>query len=150
MPFSVSISDVIAVAALGLSGYAIWRQKPLFESQKRLNALLLEQGENEALDARKADISASFVKLGKSKYRLKIFNKGKATARNVRIEFPDGDDVILADEVSDKFPMEVMEQHHSVDLIAAVHMGTKRKHPVKLIWADDFAENNEKTVYPTI
>jgi hypothetical protein len=31
-----------------------------------------------------------------------------------------------------------------------VHMGSKSKHEVKLLWADGHSEANEKTTYPTL
>ena len=110
----------------------------------------MAKGESEALVARKADLGASFVKLGSNKYRLKIWNKGRAPARNVHIDFPEGNDAVIDSEISEKFPLEILERHQAVELIAAVSMGTKRKHTVRLMWADDFSDNNEKTVYPTL
>jgi hypothetical protein len=157
MPFTFTPGDVVAGLALILSAYAIWttsrfnkRQISLIESQQRLNELLLQKGESEVLDARKADLGASFIKLGSSNYRLKIWNKGKASARDVRIDFPDGNDVVPDSEIEGKFPLESLEQYQSVELIAAVSMDTKSKHAIRLAWSDDCSEKNEKTVYPTI
>jgi len=154
---TVTLSDVVAIMALAFSGYAIWitskfnkRQLSLIDSQEQLNKRLLERGDSEAIEARKADVGASLVKLGSSRYRLKVFNKGKAVARDVRIEFPNGNDIVPDAEIADKFPMEIMEQHQSVDLIAAVHLMTPRKHTVTLRWADDYSDSNEKTVFLTL
>lgn len=157
MPVTIDAGDVIAGLAFLLSGYATWqtvsfnkKQKSLVESQERLNNLLLEKENEEALKEKSADLGASFIKLGSSKYRLKIWNKGSATAKNVRIEFPEGNDVVIESEVADKFPMESLERHQSVELIAAVDMQTKRKHVVRLIWEDDAEPHNEKLSYPTL
>ena len=157
MPVTIDAGDVIAGLAFLLSGYATWqtvsfnkKQKSLVESQEKLNNLLFEKENEGAVKEKSADLGASFIKLGSSKYRLKIWNKGSATARNVRIEFPEGNDVVIGSEVSDKFPMESLERHQSVELIAAVHMQTKRKHVVRLIWEDDAQAHNEKLSYPTL
>lgn len=157
MPVTIDAGDVIAGLAFLLSGYATWqtvsfnkKQKSLVESQEKLNNLLLEKENEGAVKEKSADLGASFIKLGSSKYRLKIWNKGSATARNVRIEFPEGNDVVIDSEVSDKFPMESLERHQSVELIAAVHMQTKRKHVVRFIWEDDAQTHNEKLSYPTL
>jgi hypothetical protein len=157
MPFTVSFGDVVAGLALFLSAYAIWttlkfnrRQISLIESQQRLNEVLLKKGESEALDARKADLGASFIKLGSSNYRLKIWNKGKASARDVRIDFPEGNDVVPHSEIERKFPLESLEQYQSVELIAAVSMDTKSKHTIRLAWSDGYSDKNEKTVYVTL
>lgn len=157
MPVTIDAGDVIAGLAFLLSGYATWqtvsfnkKQKSLVESQEKLNNLLFEKENEGIVKEKSADLGASFIKLGSSKYRLKIWNKGSATARNVRIEFPEGNDVVIGSEVSDKFPMESLERHQSVELIAAVHMQTKRKHVVRLIWEDDVQTHNEKLSYPTL
>lgn len=157
MPITIDAGDVIAGMALLLSAYATWktfrfneRQKSLIASQEKLNNLLLEKESNQVESEKKADLGASFIKLGSNNYRLKIWNKGKSTSRNVRIEFPEGNDIVPQSEIDDKFPLESLDTFQSVELIAAVHMGTKRKHVIRLIWSDDSAEHNEKIVYPTL
>jgi len=157
MPISIDAGDVIAGLAFLLSAYATWqavsfnkKQKNLVASQERLNNRLLEKEDEDALKGKRADLGASFIKLGSSKYRLKIWNKGAATARNVRLEFPEGNDVVIGSDVTDKFPMESLERHQSVELIAVVHMQTKTKHVVRLIWEDDAQSYNEKLSYPTL
>lgn len=157
MPVTIDAGDVIAGLALLLSGYATWqtvsfnkKQKSLVESQEKLNNLLLEKENEGAVKEKSADLAASFISSGSSKCRLKVWNKGSATARNVRIEFPKGNDVIIDSEISDKFPMESLERHQSVDLTAAVFKQTKRKHVVRLIWEDDAEAHNEKLSYPTL
>ncbi len=157
MVVSFAPSDIIAGLALLLSAYAAWktvqfndRQKSLIESQEKLNQRLLEKEDADSISDKKADLGATFIKLGSSNYRLKIWNKGKTTARNILIEFPEGNDCIIESDLSDKFPLEALDTHQSVELIAAVHMGTKSKHAIKLIWADKFSQKNEKTVYPTL
>ncbi|WP_432452601.1 hypothetical protein ACRRS0_16560 [Agarivorans sp. QJM3NY_29] len=157
MPITIDAGDIIAGFALAMSAYATWRttsfnekQKSLIESQEKLNNLLLEKEEGEALSDKKADLGASFVKLGSSKYRLKIWNKGSATARNVRLEFPEENDVLIGSDIEEKFPLESLEKFQSVELIAAVHMGTKSKHVIRLVWEDDAHDHNEKLAYPTL
>lgn len=157
MPVTIDAGDIIAGCALLLSSYATWqtisfnrRQKTLIESQEKLNILLLEKENEDALKEKRADLGATFIKLGSSKYRLKIWNKGNSTARNVRIEFPEGNDILIGSEVEEKFPLENLEKFQSVELIAAVHMQSRRKHVVRLIWEDDADKYNEKLAYPTL
>lgn len=157
MAFSFIPSDIVAGLAFILSAYATWktvqfndRQKSLIESQERLNRRLLEKEDDEDREERKADLGATFIKLGSNKYRLKIWNKGKGVARNVSIEALEGNDCLIQSDIDAKFPLEVLETHQSVELIAAVHMGTRSKHPLKLCWSDEFSTTNEKIVYPTL
>jgi len=157
MPVTVDAGDIIAGLALLMSAYATWRttsfnekQKSLIESQERLNNLLLEKEKSEAVSGKKADLGASFVKLGNNKHRLKVWNKGNATARNARLEFPEGNDVLIQSDVDEKFPLESMEKFQPVELFASVHTGTKSKHVIRIVWEDDAHNHNEKLVYPTL
>ena len=157
MIFSLTTSDIVAGLAFLLSAYATWktvkfneRQKSLIESQEKLNQHLLEKEDGELMTEKKADLGATFIKFGSSNYRLKIWNKGKAAARNVSIEFPEGNDCFIESDINSKFPLETLDKHQSVELIAAVEMGTKNKHAIKLVWTDDFKSTNEKIVYPTL
>ena len=92
MSINFGAGEIIACLALISSGYATWRtgrfnekQKSLIEGQKELTNLLLEKEKGDVLGDKQADLSATFVKLGSSKHRLKIWNKGNATARNVKL-----------------------------------------------------------------
>lgn len=157
MNITIDSGDIIAGFALFFSVYAMIktiqfnnRQQAFIESQEKLNKLLLEKESSEATSEKKANLGASFLKLGSRKYRLKIWNKGRATARDIMIEFPEGNDVVLESEITEKFPLESLDTHQSVELIASVYMGTKSKHPIRLIWTDDHNDRNEKVVYATL
>ena len=154
---SIGLSEFLATVALLLSAYATWktlkfneRQKSLIESQELLNQRLLAREDTEQRVGKQAEMGATFVKIGSSSYRLKIWNKGKSAARNVRIEFPDGNDCFIESDVQSKFPLEVLEPHQFVELIAAVGIDTKRKHTISLLWSDELQTHNQKTLYPTL
>jgi len=147
---NISSSDVIAFLALLIAVYSAWHQRAVNATQQRVNEFLLQQGENEALDARKADLGANFIKLGNNKHRLKIWNKGKATARNIRIEFPDGNDIVDEGDIRRKFPLEALDQFQPVELLAMVTWGSNGKQHIKLVWDDDSGSDNEKSIYATI
>lgn len=152
----IGLSDVIASLAFLLSAIATWktiqfneRQKSMIETQERLNKRLLEKEDAEVNEDKKADLGTAFVKLGNGN-RLKIWNQGKATAKHVQIDFPAGNDVIIESDVKRKFPLEVLEPQHSVELIASVNTCSKSKHEIRLRWEDGFSSSNEKTSYPTL
>lgn len=154
---SISPGDIIAGLALLLSAYATWRsyrfkkkEADLLEIQSKVNSLVLEKERREAAQVTCAELGANFITLGTKKHRLKIFNKGKSSAHNVNLDFPDGNDVIIESDIRDKFPMESMEPGQSVELIAAVHMGTRRKLAIRLKWHDIDGEEREKVVHATI
>lgn len=157
MTIEAYLSEIIAGFALLLSGYATWKtlsfnkkQESLIETQEKLSNLLLEKEEVQALSDKQADLGASFIRLGINKHRLKIWNKGNACARNVRLEFPEANNILFQSEIDEKFPLEYLERHQPVELIANVDALTKSKHTIRLIWEDDANEHNEKLVYPTL
>lgn len=156
MSISLTLGDALAVLALVLSLVATVttirfnsRQKSLIESQEQLNQRLLAREESDSQAAKRADLSASLIKTGKN-WRLKVYNRGKAVARNVTIECPDDDDLLIQSDVDSKFPLELLEPAHGVELLALVHLGSRSKHEITLRWSDEFSDSNEKTVYPTL
>lgn len=117
----------------------------------KLTKKLLAKEEGKAEARTRADLGANFVQIGSNNYRLKIFNRGNSNARNVRIAFDDSEEHCFNQhDIDSKFPHELLEPHQGVELTAAIHMGSKRKQPLKLIWDGDFKTGNEKMVYPTI
>ncbi|WP_456016508.1 hypothetical protein [Pseudomonas fluorescens] len=155
--FVVDSGDIIAGLALFFSIYATFktikfnnRQQKLILTQEKLNQLLLEK-ETTVIEAEKqAELGASFLKLGSNKYRLKIWNKGKALAQNVSIEFPEGNEVVSEREINEKFPLQFLDVHQAVELIASVGLSTKSKHLVKLEWSDGRIQRVEKFIWVTI
>jgi hypothetical protein len=141
---SISISDIAAFLALTV---ALWsaiqtgrfnrRQNDFCATADRLNQLLISREAVEAEQQRKADISANFVKIAKSDYRLKVFNRGAAAARNVRLEILDGSQLFPKSELAQKFPFPALERQQHVDVMVSVTLGTPRRAHLRLIWTDE-------------
>src|SRR5688500_4820184 len=128
---------VIAAIALIFSVYTFRKtqnlaekQASLVDDQKRLNELLVAREEKAAVSEKRAELSANLIRLGGVKNKVRVFNKGTATARNVEISFPEGNELVMKSEVEDKFPLELLEPHQSVDLIAVIHLSSSRKHMI--------------------
>ena len=152
-----TFTDIVAFVALLVSAYVAWktntfneRQKSLIESQERLNKLLLEREKGDLASNKVANLGARIIALGSNKHRLKIWNQGRSPAFNVTISFPDGNDLVDERETADLFPLERLDPHDSVDLVAFVSMDTKRKQKMRLNWDDASSSSKEKTVYLTI
>jgi hypothetical protein len=141
----VTISDVMAVAAFALSGFTLWRQRKGDELTRSLNQLLIQKETGETVAAKKGDLSANFVKTGKSSYQFRIFNRGKGPARNIRFEVLDGEDLFQVGGTAAKFPFPALEPHQAINLLVRVHMQSSRRATVKLTWDDD-AGGGEKTL----
>lgn len=152
---SIDWQTIVAGLALIFSVYTFRKtqnlaekQVELVEDQKRLNRLLLAKEQEAAVSSKRADLSARLVKLGKG-YSVKVFNRGNAVARNVRLLVPDGTTLLIQSDVDAKFPLEHLEPQSGVDLIARVYIGSASKQSLSIFWEDDHAAANEKTVYLT-
>lgn len=142
----VNLSNIISVIAVVISFLSLLISCYATMKASRLNNLLIEKESREALNNKQADLDASFTI---TEGKLTIFNKGKAAARYIRIEFPEGNDRLIQSDTDRKFPLELLEPKQSVELIDAGNLGTKGKLPIRIIWSDDFAKENEKIVYPS-
>ena len=140
----------VSLTALGISQRFNARQKKFMENQELLNKSLLRQVDAESRDRRQAEISANLVRLDKSTYRFKIFNKGRALARHVRVELLEGQELVVRSDLDAKFPLEVMQPQQGVEVIASVHMNSPSKMKVRLLWEDDSSSTNERVVVVTL
>jgi len=157
MNFQINVSDIIAFVALLLSGYTIKktidfnkRQNEFIETNDKLNKLLIEKENEDSLTKKKADLSANFVNLGKSEYRLKIFNRGYNFAKNVRIEILEGNDLFIENDVNSKFPIEILERQQGVELITPFESGSSSKAKIKLIWDDETGNDRFNIITPIV
>lgn len=144
-------SAVVAFVALIVSAISLHKANKFGATADRLNRLLIEREQAETVALKKADLSANIVKVGRTNYRLKVFNRGKNIARNVRLIDLDLDSSLLpADELQRKFPIPVLEQHQSVELIVAVTLGSGVRVHIKLLWDDEAGKDNEKELTPVV
>lgn len=135
----------MAVAAFALSSFTLWRQRKGDELTRSLNTLLIEKEQAENLASKKADLSANFVKTAKHSYEFRVFNRGKGTAENIRIEILTGNELFQNHDLDQKFPYPSLIIHQSISIHAFVHMQSPRRATVKLVWDDD-AGGGEKTI----
>ncbi|QPC43473.1 hypothetical protein HW532_12680 [Kaustia mangrovi] len=153
MNFSDVIATIALLVSLGAAGMTFWfyrRQLALIDTQERLNRRLIEKSDADDIAARRADVGAKLIGVGDNKYRVRVFNRGKASARNITIEFPYGNDLIPDHEIREKIPMEMLDQDAYFDLLAAIFVSSPRKQDVLLRWADDYSDNNEKKCILTL
>lgn len=142
-------SAIVAFVALIVSAISLHKSNKFSATADRLNRLLIEREQADGIASKRADLSAEIIKVGNTK--LKVFNRGKGVARNVRlIDLDEGNSLLIAADIQRKFPVLVMEQHQSVELTAAV---THRSGPcahIKLLWDDETGKDNEKELTPVV
>lgn len=144
-------SAIFAFVALFVSAISLHKSNKFGETADRLNRLLIEREQAETVASKKADLSANIVQVGRTNYRLKVFNRGKSIARNVRlIDLASDNSLLITDELQRKFPVHVLEQHQSVELIVAVSNSSGLQIHIKLIWDDETGKDYEKEFMPVV
>jgi hypothetical protein len=144
-------SAVVALAALIVSVVSLRKTNKFGETADRLNRLLIERETADGAASKMADLSANMIHVGKNDHRLKVFNRGKGVARNVRLtDLNPSDSILIAGEIARKFPVPILEQHQWVEVIAANHMGAGPRVHIRLQWDDDAGAGHEKELTPTV
>ncbi|WP_144034721.1 hypothetical protein [Aeromonas hydrophila] len=142
----MSLTDAIALLALLLSAYSIYknvefnrRQNEFANTADHLNKLLLRKEKDDAVGAISADLNARIVKIGNG-HRLKIYNKGKSAAKNIRLMCPTVREFSIID---DALPLDVIHPGGNFDLLVATSMGAPSAVTIKLIWDDERGRDRE-------
>ncbi|CAJ1785000.1 hypothetical protein [Aeromonas jandaei] len=142
----MTLTDAISLLALLLSAYSVYktiefnrRQNELSNTTDYLNKLLLRKEQDEAIDAISADLNARVVRIGNN-YRLKIYNKGKSPAKNVRLECPVVREFWISD---DALPLDIIQPGGNFDLIVSTTMGSPSAVTIKILWDDSRGRDQE-------
>jgi len=154
-----STTDLIAAGALIVSAGAliasIWtakithrfnRKQIAFEkTAEQLNLLLIDKEAAENQAQQRADIGSNIYRVGKDT-RLKVFNRGKAAAHNVRLEELDEAGLLMRSDVERKFPVERLDVHGSVDLHVIRTFQSASKTRIQVTWDDDAGRDQTKVL----
>jgi hypothetical protein len=108
-------------------------QGRLNEIEEKLKKYELEDKEKEREEETKACVEARIMNISKGKYRMKVWNSGKATAYNVDFEVPSEHKGIVWRE---KVPYEFLEPGKNFEEIVIVHSGTPSKFKLITTWKD--------------
>lgn len=119
----------------------------LNELEEKLKQYALEDKEKTRLDEKKALIEARIINISKNKYKLKVWNSGKATAYNVNLDIPPEFNGIVW---TDKVPYEFLEAGKSFEEHIIVHGGTPRKFTINTTWEDNQGTHHTKEQILTI
>lgn len=122
-------------------------QERLSEVEEKLKKYELEEKEKERLEATKACVEARIVNISRGKYRLKIWNSGKATAYNVDFKIPGEFKGMIRKE---KVPFEFLESNKSFEEIVMAYSGTPNKLKVTTTWTNENGVSFSKEQMVTI
>jgi hypothetical protein len=127
------------------------RQDELAATTEELNRLLIERETQAGKDSQRADLSANIITLSRSSWRLKVFNRGRGTARNVRLlDLQVSNSILVQEDIAQKFPVPILEQHQSIEVLAALDLSSPPQAHIKLVWDDDTGTDQEKELTPSL
>lgn len=143
-------SDIISLASLAVavwSGIYSWcNGKKLKKQQIQINEYTLSQNRRNEEKEKQALICANAFRTGNNGWRMRVFNNGEGTARNIRIVSDDIDKeksgVTLRKE-SDSYPL--LNKGGHFDIVMTLYKGHIKSPIVKFIWDDDFGYGRERT-----
>ena len=107
--------------------------------EKLINDYQLGKIEEEKIQKRQAVVRASLIVGNKGHRILRIYNKGKATARNVRLIINDEPDYLYA---TNPFPFPMLNEGEYVNLNIELHKRLPDDISFEILWDDEYKENN--------
>ncbi|MCF6304794.1 MAG: hypothetical protein L3J33_05435 [Rhodobacteraceae bacterium] len=147
--------EIISLVAILVAVVSLWISYVNSKNQKALSLYELEWlriqiagAQTEYSAGRKASLSARMYQIGKTDWRIKLFNRGPSDAFNVRVELNDDNEFLRKNEVDRKLPLNKMEKGQSVEFIAIVPLATHAKEEITIVWLD--SENTEKRTTVTL
>ncbi len=148
----ITLTAVESTVALIISiGTAIFTLIKYYRFEKRiskqeiaLNDIQLAEHKKEKENQQKADIQLSFTSYYKGPGKLKVFNKGLATAESVEVRFLD--DISLLGLQKSTLIIHKLEHLQNKDYDVHLMNGHSDEIRAQISWKDDYSQNNTKTV----
>lgn len=135
---------VISVVALGVALISLYRTGRLQRLQERLAGHQLRDYERAEVARLHADLRVT------AEYRpdhIFIVNAGEASAHRIDLQFPDGNDPIVASEREEKLPIAMLLPDERFPLSAAFSMDNAPPFNAVLTWQDpDGSERTRQVV----
>lgn len=134
------IPIVISSSALLLSLYTYFRHDAKIKRQNALmNQFQLEKFKKETDSEKKAIIEANVIDKEKGKRIIKVYNKGKATAKNVIVAFPGDPDVMISD-----YPNSIdIRPQNSMEIYVHTYKGSPDTLQIDFEWQDNLKLDNK-------
>lgn len=133
---------VVSLGALIFSAYTYSKHDKKIKAQEQIiNDYQINKIKKEDEESRKANIKGNIYPGNKGKLILKVFNSGKAIARNIRVEGLDVDSLIVIGK--ELLPYELMNPQDDTELTLWITKDSPSTIRLRYIWDDDFGQNNE-------
>lgn len=135
------------LAILGSIFTYFYHDRKIKMQEKRLNDYQLKKYELEDVENQKAQIKGNLIKTTEANRSLIIFNAGKSTAHNIRLELLSELQGIIDFEFK---PFEMLNPQEKTETKFFLATGHAKTIKVKYVWDDNFKKNNEFTQVITI
>ena len=136
------------LAVIGSLFTYFYHDRKIKLQEVRIKAHELSKIDDEKTEALQAKVRANCYESGTGKRTIKIFNSGRAIARNIRIDF-------IPSEFNDtirmnNFPYPYLNPQDSTEIYMFLHTGLPYKTEIKMMWDDDYGVNNMHTQIITL
>lgn len=138
------VSYIIPILSFVVSMIALFKSIRSSKTESRLRELELYIKEHDAKEIEEkhkndgvAKIESRVHQISDSKYSLKIWNSGKATAYNINVNIPEKYNIMIID---DKLPYEYLNPGDNFNLHVIFHMQSERKFEIKTSWENENGE----------
>ncbi|MFD2554589.1 hypothetical protein [Sphingobacterium tabacisoli] len=128
------------IAVLGTLFTYLIHDRKIKAQEKLINDYQLDKIEEEKNRKRQATVRASLIKGNKGHRILRVYNKGQAIAKNVRLIIKDEPDYLYS---TNPFPFPVLNEHENIDLDIHLHMGSPDNISFEILWDDESATDNK-------
>ncbi len=134
------IPIIISTIALLLSFYTYFKHDKKIKNQSELiNEFQLLKLKKESESEKKAIIEAHVIKGDKGKRTIKVYNKGKAIAKNVAVTFPEDQNVSFMD-----YPKSIdIRPQNSLEIIFYAYNESPDVLQINFEWKDGIKDNNK-------
>lgn len=134
------IPIIISSLALLLSLYTYFKYDKKIKKQSALiNKFQLIKLKKESESEKKAIIEANVIKGDKGKRIIKVYNKGKATAKNVIVTFSDEPNVSFTN-----YPQSIdIRPQNSIEIIFYAFIGSQDTLEINFEWEDGLNKENK-------
>jgi hypothetical protein len=133
------LSLIVSVIAILCSIFTYFiHDRKLKKQETQINEYQLKKNKDEQLEQKKASVKANLIKEDKGQMIIKVFNAGKAIARNISLNMNDENIIVLMNP----FPYEFLNPQESTEIIFSTHEGSPDKLLIDIMWDDDSHSQN--------
>lgn len=133
---------ILSSSALILSLYTYFKHDAKIKNQSaQINQFQLDKLKKENNSEKKAIIEANVINREKGKRIIKVYNKGKATAKNVVVKFPGEPNVMIMD-----YPTSIdIRPQNSIEINIHAYKGSPDTLQIEFEWQDNSKLDNKDT-----